>query len=448
MSKVGLIISREFKTRISKRVFWVMTLVGPLLMAAVLILPVWLQMRQGNAIQKVMVVDDTYLFKDSLPSNSSVQFQFSNLNLDQAQDLFFHSDFQGILYIPPNIMSGGMSAKLFYKEQLGLATEEYAQHAIEQMIYNFKLQKNNVDLKTLEHARTSIHLITEQIAENGTTHETNTSFQMRLGFALGFFMYLFIFMYGVQVMRGIMEEKSSRIVEVMVSSVKPFQLMLGKIFGIALVGLTQFILWLVLTTAIYTTAQQTIFAGARQEMELKLQEQSAVYQKRANLQVIKAEKPLQYDKKVYQTLESLDQINISHIVFVFLFYFLGGYLLYAALFAIVGAAVDTETDTQQFLLPITIPLILSFLLAQPILMQPNSTLASMVSIFPFTSPVTMLVRLPFGIPTWQLFTSMLVLIIGFLFTTWVAARIYRIGILLYGKKPTWAELFNWLFSKN
>ena len=447
MNKIGLIIGREFFTRIKKRSFWLMTLIGPLVMACVMLVPLWIEMRDSRSVQKILVVDDTYLFKDSLPGTTNVQLTFSSINLDQAQDLFFKSEFNGILYIPANIMSGGMSAKLFYKEQLGLSTQEYLKSVIEKMIYNFKLQKNNVDLKTIERAHTSIHLITEQISENGVVHETNTHIQILMGYLMGVLMYICIFIYGVQVMRGVIEEKTNRIVEVMISSVKPIQLMMGKIIGIGLVGLMQFALWLVLTIGLYSTAQITVFAGARQEMLQKQIQKASVYQHGANLQVISQDKPLQYDSKVYETLAAFDDFDVSKVVFLFLFYFIGGYLLYAALFAAIGAAVDAETDTQQFMLPITVPLVLSLSLAYQILLQPNSTLAIWFSAIPFTSPIIMLVRLPFGIPVMQLLLSMVLLVAGFLFTTWGASKIYQTGILRYGKKASYKDLLNWLMLR-
>ncbi len=447
MNKIVLIIQREYLTRVKKKSFLVMTILGPILMAAVMIVPIWLATREHTEGQKIEVIDESFLFRDSIPNNNNVEFIYSDLNLTKAQESFYLSDFSAILYIPSDIISGGGAVKLFYKEQPGIIVEEYIKTSIESMIYNFKLQKSNVDLNTIRNAQTSINILTEKIYENGSTERTSTGMQMAVGFGAGILIYMFIFMYGVQVMRGVIEEKTSRIVEVIISSVRPFQLMMGKIIGVALVGLTQFLLWLILTFSIFSVAQSILFKDLKKEQVQKEIVKEQVFKKGADLNALKMDKPGQYDNKAFEALKSFGSIDFVSIIACFLFYFLGGYMLYSALFAAVGAAVDAETDTQQFMLPITIPLILSFVMAQSIMQEPNSSLAFWFSVIPFTSPVIMMVRLPFGVPAWELALSMSLLILGFIFTTWLAARIYRTGILMYGKKVSYAELWKWLFYK-
>jgi ABC-2 type transport system permease protein len=412
-----------------------------------MIIPMWLALRDYDVEQKIQVLDESFLFRDSIPQNKKVKFIYSDDSLNTALANFGKRDYTAILWIPPTIMSGGSAVKLFYKEQPGVATEEHIKSGIEEMIYNFKLQKDKVDLKIIRNAQTSISLITEKITDNGSSERTSTGMQMGIGFVFGFLIYMFIFLYGAQVMRGVIEEKTSRIVEVIISSVRPFELMMGKITGVALVGLTQFLLWLVLTFSIYSVAQTVLFSGIKGEMAQKEMAREQVFKKGANLEALKLEKPDMHSKGTYELFDSLASIDFYQIIACFLFYFLAGYLMYAALFAAIGSAIDSETDTQQFMLPITIPLILSIVMAQTIMQEPNSSLAWWFSMIPLTSPIIMMVRLPFGVPWPQLVLSMTLLVLGFIFTTWLASRIYRTGILMYGKKVSYKELWKWLFYK-
>ena len=296
----------------------------------------------------------------------------------------------------------------------------------------------------------SIKVVTKKIEEGGKETSTSTEVSFVIGFASGLLIYMFIFLYGVQVMRGVIEEKISRIVEVIISSVKPFQLMLGKIIGVAMVGLTQFIIWVVMTGVLIGLAQATLFKDIRLNdnpivKTQQLQPGMNVTNFDLNAQTKDQEKL--ENAKLTQIYQDIMGRNFLLLISVFIFYFLGGYLLYSALFAAVGAAVENETETQQFILPITIPLILAFVVAQTVIQDPEGPVSFWFSIVPFTSPVVMMVRLPFGVPAWELALSMLLLIAGFIFTTWLAGRIYRTGILMYGKKVSWRELGKWLFYK-
>ena len=269
---------------------------------------------------------------------------------------------------------------------------------------------------------------------------------MAIGFFCAIAIYLMIFLYGSQVMRGVIEEKTNRIVEVIVSSVKPFQLMLGKIIGVALVGLTQFILWIVLTLIISTSVNTFILKDQIADTAKHNSQIEKVMQNDLTAGVDKMEK-VGSPNEVIDLINNAKNINVPKVLLCFAFYFLFGYLLYAALFAAIGSAVDSEADTQQFILPVTIPLIASFIIAQSVVTDPDSSMAQFFSIFPLTSPIVMMVRLPFDVPTWELVLSMISLIVGFLFFTWIAGKIYRTGILMYGKKPSWKELGKWLFYK-
>ncbi len=444
MNKIFLIIKREYLTRVKKKSFIIMTILGPLLMSGIMIVPVWMSMQKPDK-QNIQVIDETYLFKGSIPEREFIDFNYTDLTIEKARENFYNSDNDGILYIPHNILEGGKTVKIFFKKQLGIATEEYVRNAIGKIIYNAILHHNKVDMNAIKDAEenSKLRVITEKLEATGMSKKTNTGLLMALGLGGGVLIYMFIFLYGVQVMRGVMEEKTSRIVEVILSSVKPFQLMMGKIIGVAFVGLTQFILWVILTLTLYSIATVTILKNIDMK---QIQQQEQVIKVGADLDYMnmkKIDKP-NVVTEVWNDFKSVDMITIF---FCFLFYFLAGYLMYSALFAAVGAAVDNEADTQQFMLPITIPLILSFIVAQSIMKDPESSMAFWFSIIPLTSPIVMMVRLPFGVPGWELVLSMVLLVLGFIFTTWLAARIYRTGILMYGKKITWKELGKWIFYK-
>lgn len=444
MNKISLIISREYLSRVKKKSFIIMTILGPLLIAAIMIIPVWLSMQQPDK-QKIEVIDQSYLFKGLIPERKFVHFDYPEISFEMAQATFYDTDYDAILWIAPNILEGKGIAKIFYKKQIGIATEEYIRTTLNKMMYDVILAKNKVNVDIIKSAEigSRFEVVTEELTPLGTSKKTNTGLYMSLGLGAGILIYMFIFLYGVQVMRGVMEEKTSRIVEVILSSVKPFQLMMGKIIGIALVGLTQFLLWIALTTTLYSVASVTIL----KDVAIKqIQQKEEVIKIGADLNYQKMKK-IQQPDVITRLMDDFKSVDLGAIFMCFIFYFLGGYLLYSALFAAVGAAVDSESDTQQFMLPITVPLILSFAVAQYVIQDPSSTLSFWFSIIPITSPIIMMVRLPFGVPPSELALSMGLLIIGFVLTTALAARIYRTGILMYGKKVSWKELGKWLFYK-
>jgi len=443
MNKISLIIKREYLTRVKKKSFIIMTILGPVLMAGLMIVPIWMSMQKPDK-QEIEVIDESYLFKDLIPQKEFIDFDYPQITFVKAQEGFYESGYDAILFIPSNILDS-KTIKLFYKKQVGIATEEYVGSTISTMMKNIILAKNKVNLNLIKNAEedSRCNVITEKLEATGKSKKTNTGLFMAIGIGGGVLIYMFIFLYGVQVMRGVMEEKTSRIVEVILSSVKPFQLMMGKIIGVALVGLTQFLLWVILTMTLYSVATVTILKN----IDIKqIQQKEQVLKVGEDLnytQMKKMDKP-NIVTEVWNDFKSIDVLTIF---LSFLFYFLAGYLLYSAMFAAVGSAVDNEADTQQFMLPITIPLIFSFIIAQNVIQDPESPMAFWFSIIPLTSPVIMMVRMPFGVPAWELALSMGLLVLGFIFTTWLAARIYRTGILMYGKKVTWKELGKWLFYK-
>lgn len=445
MKKISLIIQREYLTRVRQKSFIIMTIIGPLLMAALFIVPVWLALQQSEDVT-VLVVDESFLFTERLENTDNITFRYADAGLDVAKtQLGVDEGIDAVLYIHRNILSTTKGIQLIYESQPSIHAIRHIETTLSNDIEKFKLAKYGIEQSAIDAARTDVRLVTMKMDELGKESSANTEVSMLVGLMSGVLIYMFIFLYGVQVMRGVIEEKTNRIIEVIISSVRPFELMMGKIIGIALVGLTQFMLWMVLTTVLVSGARtviesqftdeemggrsiEEVMAGQSTAMAGQQQEQVAEFNQAA----------------LDDFMKNFDTINFPLILSSFLFYFLGGYLLYSALFAAVGSAVDNEADSQQFMLPITIPIIFSFVMAQYIISNPEGPLSFWLSIIPFTSPIIMMVRIPFGVPYWELALSMAMLIIGFVATTWVAGRIYRTGILMYGKKISYRELWKWL----
>lgn len=453
MKKIWLIIQREYFSRVKKKSFILMTILGPILMAAILIIPIYIALKE-KSVQKILVVNDSHLLENEHPIRSvaDIEVTETQVPLQKAIDDLHKSDYTAIVWLPENLGAGHGNSRvnIYYKKPPGLHVETHVRTSIEETLIELKLIDNNINKQTLDNLQSSsrIKITTSKITEAGKEEKTNTGLNMAVGFGSAILIYVFIFLYGVQVMRGVIEEKTSRIVEVIISSVKPFQLMMGKIIGIALVGLTQFMLWIVLTTLFFSLASATVLKDVTKDYKKKAMQEEQVMKKGADMRVMEDMKkdPVATANEVLEVWEDFQKINYIHIFACFLFYFLGGYLLYSALFAAVGAAVDNEADTQQFMIPLTLPLILAFGVAQVIAQDPESKVAFWFSMIPFTSPVVMMVRLPFGgVPLWEIVLSMGLLVLGFLLTTWLAGKIYRTGILMYGKKITYRELWKWLF---
>ncbi len=445
MNKIWLIIKREYLTRVKKRSFIIMTVLGPLLMAGLMIVPVFIAQMSDDQ-KKIAVIDETGLFSGKFKTNEDVKFEYITSDLEAAKSNMKKSNWYAVLFIPKTEVAIPDKAVLYSEKQPSLSMRSYIEHSMQYEIENLKLlDVYNIDKKDLESIKSSINLTTIKISEGGTEQKSYSEISFVLGLFGGILIYFFIFMFGAQVMRGVIEEKTSRIVEIIVSSVKPFQLMMGKIIGVAFVGLTQFLLWILLTLAIYVGFSQAFpdkFTPKKHEASLNA-EKTLV-----NVEQLSSKAAMQPgNEDLNNVIEGIHSINFMLIIGVFLFYFVGGYLLYAAMFAAIGAAVDSEADTQQFMLPVTVPLIFSIVMLQFILNNPEGPIAFWLSIIPFTSPIVMMIRIPFGISPFELLLSMGLLILGFLLTTWMAAKIYRTGILMYGKKVSYKELFKWLTYK-
>ncbi len=446
MNKIGLIIQREYLTRVRKKSFIIMTILGPVLMAALFIVPVWLAMNEEDEAD-ILVVDDSMLFHERMEDTEMIHFHFPALGmpLDSAKSQMMGSeDIDAVLMIHKKIMTTPAGVQLIYDKQPGISVIRYIENTLENDIEKFKLAKSGIDQATIEAAKTNVKLVTTKLDEVGEESKANTELSMIVGLFSGILIYMFIFLYGVQVMRGVIEEKTNRIIEVIISSVKPFELMMGKIIGIALVGLTQFLLWVILSTTLISGGQSLVKQHfSDKDTGTSIEEAMSGTQSLAPETEEVAQTKLN-EQAVNELFASIEMINFPVILGSFLFYFLGGYLIYSALFAAVGSAVDNEADTQQFMMPITIPIIFSFVMAQVVINNPESTMSFWLSMIPFTSPIIMMVRIPFGVPYWEIALSMALLVAGFVATTWLAGRIYRTGILMYGKKISYKELWKWL----
>lgn len=435
MNKIWLILQREYLVRVKKRSFIFMTILGPLLIGGVYGVSIWLAVREDDN-RTIEVVDESGLLSQKFEQRGNLTFvhQPNETSLEEAKQAVRDEKYYALLYIPNINMDNPEGIKLFSKKSVSLEVENAVERRLSEEIENKKLLRAGIDKQVLDKVNTKVRVDTFSLSEEAEK-DSNAGVAYIVGYAGAFLIYLSIFIYGVQVMRGVLEEKTNRIVEVIISSVKPIQLMLGKIIGIALVGLTQFLLWIIFSAVVYTA----IFTVTGQDEKMARQADTVMEQRMPS--------QAQREDMTADIQSALGTVNFPLILGAFMFYFLGGYLIYSALFAAVGAASDSETDTQQFMFPVTIPLILSFVLAQVIIRNPDGSLAFWLSMIPLTSPIIMMVRIPFGVPTGELLASMALLVLGFLGIAWVAARIYRVGILMYGKKTNYKELAKWLFYK-
>lgn len=442
MSKTATIIRREFLSRVRKKSFVIMTILGPLLMAAIVIVPVLVAQLSENEYA-VAIVDDSGLFAQDFQDRDNVYFTPLDTDIDKAVERMHDGRFDAVLHIPEVAFQAPSSLRLFSEKSVNFNAKLLIENILKLEFESMKLSSAGIDEEVLRSIESPVNIQAIRISDDGEQMTDYPEISMGLGFVSGFLIYIFIFLFGSQVLRGVLEEKTSRIVEIIVSSVKPFQLMMGKIIGVGLVGLTQFLIWVFLTLAIvggfqaaapemfkFTPDEEVFVTGGQVLNQDELQIQKETIQ--------------QHDTLAGELLEGLSSINIPVMVLSFIFFFLGGYLLYAALFAAIGSAVDNEADTQQFMLPVTIPLLLALIMTQMVISNPEGPLAFWLSMIPFTSPVIMMARIPFGVSYTELALSAALLIAGFMFTTWFAAKIYRTGILMYGKKVDYKELWKWI----
>lgn len=409
-----------------------MSLVGPLLFGLIFVIPIWLASREGDE-KIVEVLDESGFFKGKFENEGSVSFTYLENTIEEAKNELSSKNSYGLLYIPDIDLDNPEGITFFADKNPSIEIQISLERFLRSEIESIKLDRSGIDQEQLDKIKTKVDLHIINLSEKGEK-EGDVGVALGVGYITAFLIYIFIFLYGIQTMRGIIEEKTSKIVEVIISSVKPFQLMMGKIIGIGAVGLTQFLLWAVLTLIIYQGALTfyNVDISNSQQMEL----------------VQNAQADTNTDAEVLEIFEKISTINFPLLLGTFLFYFLSGYLFYGSLFAAVGSAVDNDADAQQFQLPITLPLILSIMLLTAIIRDPHGDLAFWASIIPFTSPVVMMMRVPFDPPVWHIILSMVCMILGFIFTTWLAGRIYRIGILMHGAKINYKILAKWFMMRN
>ncbi len=445
MNKTAIIIKREYITRVRKKSFIIMTILAPLLMAAMFIMVPVLMISGDKDYKTIAIVEEnTAIFKNIIPDTKNEKFIYMDgANVNDLITTFEDAGYFGVLYLSPEALNNPI---LYSKKQPDIGLLEHISGSMKKEIERQKLLTYNIQNldSILTQIRTNVSVSTKLVDEAGKTTETSTGISMALAYLGGFLMYMLVFIFGSQVMRGVIEEKTSRVVEVIVSSVKPSELMMGKIIGIALVGLTQFLIWVFLTIGAVAVVKGTVLkkSGVPEITQTVTQDVMSANQ---------AAMPAVQTKEVSSEIEEFAEIfdnamnqNWPLIILSFIFYFITGYLLYAAIFAAIGSAVDNETETQQFMLPVTIPIILALLVAMGTMQNPESSIAFWFSIIPLTSPIVMMARIPFGVPAWQLILSMVLMVITFIAFVWMAAKVYRTGILMYGKKTSWKELWKWL----
>jgi ABC-2 type transport system permease protein len=434
MNKILLIIKREFLTRVRKRSFLVVTLLIPLFFAALIVVPILIA-TSSSGDKRIAVIDESHLFFGRFPDNKGTYYKYlENTKVDTFK--YDQYGYSGLLYIPDIDLKRPSGITYYSSGQPGIGVESSITRHVNDIIEEKRLEAAGIDKEKLDAAKSDITIDFKSGADG---KKGSSAVAYGVGYASGFIIYIILMFFGMAVMRGVMEEKVSRIAEVMISSVKPFQLMMGKIIGIAGVGLLQFLIWVALIFSMQLILPLFFSADT-----LHAATQGAPMGGGGNAAAMEAIEKISF---------IIGSINWTLIISFFVFYFLGGYLFYSALFAAVGSLVNEDpTDVQSLTFPVTLPIIIGLMIMISVVQNPDSQLAVWGSIIPFTSPIVMMARLPYGVPGtvpyWQLGLSVILLIAGFLGMTWMAGKIYRTGILMYGKKITWKEAIRWIGKKN
>lgn len=416
-------------SRVMKKSFIIMTFLAPLIFVGVFALIGYLSSRGGES-KTIEILDQSGLFLDTFESDSTddEQYVYVDFSLDSAKSRVSNEHIDGLVYIPViSNLDSASGVTIYAPGNPSIKLTSFVERRIEKKIEDIKLVRSGLDSAIIASLDADINISSINLTDSGEEKQSSSKAATVVGYISAFMIYMFVFIYGAQCMRGVIEEKTSRIVEVILSSTKSFHLMMGKVIGIASVGLTQFAMWIILSMVLGTVGLS--LAGFSDMQEMKEAQAAS-------------------GNDMVEILTALESIDVSTTVFAFVFFFLGGYLLYGALFAAVGSAVDSDADAQQFMFPITIPLIASIASLGVVLVEPNGGFAFWMSMVPLTSPVVMMMRVPFGVPMWELALSMALLVGGFIFTIWLASRIYRVGILMHGTKVNYKVLAKWFFQKN
>ncbi len=438
MNKIFLVIQREFMSRVKKKSFLLVTILVPLLFPAILGGMIYLavQNEKNKELEVIHVLDESGIL--NFEDTESYDYQMVDGPLDSAKARFSTSKDFALIYIPKLDIDDPEGIKFYAHTSPGINLIGGFENKIESQIRDVKLTRSGLDEEQLESLKTYVSIESFNLSETGDEKKSDSGVTFGIGYVMGFLIYFFLFVYGAQVMQGVIEEKNSKIVEVIVSTVRPFHMMIGKVVGVASVGVVQFVIWMLLISVI-SIGVMTAFGLSMDPVE------SAQMMQSAN----EGASAIQSNEKVQEAMALINDIPITKIVLLFVFFFLGGYLLYGALFAAVGSAVDTPADAQQFMMPIMLPILIALMgLMMFVFPDPHGTISFWLSIIPFTSPIVMMGRIGFGVPAWEIALSMVLLIGGFIFTLWLAGRIYRIGILMHGAKVNYKILAKWLMQKN
>lgn len=430
MSNLKLIIKREFIARVRNKTFVVMTFLSPLIMVGMISLIAWLATLNNDEIRKVAFYDETGLFSTDFKDSDDVDYiDYSHLTLNDAKDSVVIKKLDGLLYVPKKSSNSELakSIQFFADEAPSISILNRIEKIIASKLTNQNFKEKGLDLEAIEDSKAKVNILIENFSGEKTSKMANYV-KMIFGGVAGYFLMMFIIIYGNMVMRSVIEEKSNRIIEIIISSVKPLQLMMGKILGTSFAGILQFLIWVILGGVLLAVVS-SVFGidpqpgGIDQPMTMQGDSQ----------------------QEIQLILQDIMKLPLGTLVLSFFIYFIGGYFLYSSIYAAIGAAVDSETDSQQFMLPIILPLMLGIYVGFfSVIENPHGTVSTVFSMIPLTSPIVMLMRIPFGVPWWEVLISMLLLVGSIIFITWMAGKIYRVGILMYGKKPSYKELFKWM----
>lgn len=433
MDKLKLIIQREFFAKVKNKSFIVMTVLSPLMVVGLFSLIIFLNEKNAEEVRTIAFVDESQKFSDAFEDTDAVKYiDLTSLGIEEAREKT-KEFYYGLLVIPKsdslNELSNGIT--FFSNDTPSLTVLSSIESKLEKKIRNLKIAELQIDVDKIKAIETTVTIAAENFSGEKSS-KIGSMLRMVAGGGFGYLIFMFIIIYGTSVMRSVIEEKTSRIIEVIISSVKPFQLMMGKIIGNAMAGILQFIIWMVIggillfAITLYFGVGDVSSSSSQMAPEMVQQMQQS---SNSDLQLV---------------LQEIKNLPILTMFFSFIIYFLGGYLIYSSIYAAIGAAVDSETDTQQFMMPVLMPLVIAIYVGFSVIENPHGPIAVAFSLFPLTSPIVMLMRIPFGVPWWQLITSIILLIITFIGMVWFAAKIYRVGILMYGKKPSYKEIYKWL----
>ena len=435
MNHLPLIIKREYLNKVRNKSFIVMTFLSPMIMIALVAVVAYLSQVNNDKKRAISILDETGVVSEVFENTENTTYTLlSGTGLETAKELVKAQKSFGLLYIKKSSDALNLveTVNFYSDESPSVSIISNLERKIEKRLSDIKLQNDGVDIEQIRASKTTLNIAQETFSGEKTS-KIDSYLKLAFGGAAGYLLFMFIIIYGNMIMRSVIEEKTSRIIEIIISSVKPIQLMMGKIIGTSLAGVTQFVIWIILGSVLLFVVS-AIFGIDLMQMQSPQQEMINQAMATSDAQNI-----------AQDLINGFVNLPILNLCIAFLFFFIGGYLLYSSFYAAIGAAVDNETDTQQFMMPILMPLVLAVYVGVfTVIEDPHGTVSTIFSFIPFTSPVVMLMRIPFGVPIWQQLLSFGLLVLTFVFTVWFAAKIYRVGILMYGKKPTYKELFKWL----